>query len=269
MASVAAINDLSGVGKCSLTIVLPVLSAMGQEVHPVPTAILSAHTGYAHYSFLDFTPHMKEYLLDWKQHGFHFDCVFSGFLGSEIQIEYISDFIASTQKDTLIVIDPVMGDNGHAYRTYTQAMCTNMRNLIQRADLITPNLTEASILLEESYPQHLSVSQAESWLKRLHRMGPKKVVITGIQQEEQWLNYAYDSETEICLITKNSNAEACYGGTGDLFTSILTGSLLQGISFPDAVKKATTFTSNAVRYSKEQNVPEKNGLLFEPLLKEI
>ena len=152
---VAAIHDLSGFGRASLTAIIPILSSMGVQVCPLPTAILSNHTGgFDTFSFVDFTDHMQDYIDHWKELKIDFDCIYSGFLGSERQIEIVSGFIDDFgTKDNMVVIDPVLGDNGNLYSTMDQGLVEGMKHLVTKADIITPNFTEVSLLLGEEYKQ--------------------------------------------------------------------------------------------------------------------
>ena len=182
---VAAVHDLSGLGRCSLSVILPVLSVMGVQCCPLPTAVLSAHTAFPaakSASFLDLTPEMEQGARHWRELGMDFDAIYSGFLGSARQISVLRQFIHDFRReDTLVLVDPVMGDHGKVYRTYTPEMCRLMGELAAQADLITPNATEAAILLEEDYA-NAPTTQAgmENWLARLSLDGRRSVVITGV-----------------------------------------------------------------------------------------
>ena len=177
---VAAIQDLSGLGRCSLTVIIPTLSAMGVQVCPVPTAVLSAHTGYSEFVIRDLTDFIHPALEHYKRMNTHFDCIYSGFLASAEQIDHCLEFF-SAYPDALKVVDPVMGDDGKSYATYTGELCKRMGELVEVADIITPNITEAAILLGEEYPSMpLGSSDAKSWLVRLSGQGERTVVITSV-----------------------------------------------------------------------------------------
>lgn len=242
---VAAIHDLSGYGKCSLTVAIPVLSAMGLECCALPTAILSSHTGFAHFSFFDFTPQMPAFIREWQRLDLHFDCIYSGFLGSAEQIELVEGFLQTFKKeDTLVLIDPVMGDNFSLYATYTPQMCQNMCRLVHHADIVTPNLTEACILTNTPFPQN---SPDQPFLRKLCRdilkQGPQKVVITGIVNQERSLvqNFVCQGEQDAGWMGRNHYNFKSYNGTGDLFASIVTGYCVQGMDFALAVQKGQRF----------------------------
>lgn len=266
---VAAIHDLSGFGRSSLTAIIPTLSTMGVQVCPLPTAILSNHTGgFETYSYVDLTDSMKEYIDVWKKLDLDFDCVYSGFLGSTKQIKIVSDFIDYFgNKENLIVVDPVMGDNGELYSSFTSEIIPEMRKLIAKADMITPNFTEAAFLLGMDIPpEKISDEDARNWLLKLSNMGPKIVVITSVPdtEKEQYTNVlAYDRENNIFWKVGCQYIPASYPGTGDTFTSVVIGSLLQGDSLPVALDRATQFISQCIKASYGFNYPKREGVLLE------
>ena len=266
---VAAIHDLSGFGRSSLTAIIPTLSTMGIQVCPVPTAILSNHTGgFEHYSYVDLTDSMEEYIEQWKKLGLEFECIYSGFLGSTKQIEIVSDFIDHFGNDeNLVVVDPVMGDNGELYSSFTTEIIPEMRKLVEKADLITPNFTEAAFLLGiDECPKELSDEEAKKWLKDLSDMGPEIVVITSAPDAENKENtnvVAYDKENDMFWKVGCRYIPAAYPGTGDTFTSVVIGSLLQGDSLPVALDRGTQFISQCIKASYGFNYPKRNGVLLE------
>ena len=193
---VVAIHDISGLGRCSLTAVIPILSVLGVQPCPFPTAILSCQTGYSNFSFLDLTEEMINYKNSWDELGFAFDGVYSGFLGSEKQIDIVKELIVS-QNISFVLIDPVMGDNGTIYKTYTEAMCSKMKELVSLATVTTPNITEACILLGKQYKNgEYSLEEIEEIAKGIGVLGPKKVVITGIIKGSEIINFAYDMDED-------------------------------------------------------------------------
>ncbi len=271
---VAAIHDISGFGRCSLTVIIPVLSAMGIQVCPLPTAILSTHSGgFGPFYFHDFTDSMKEYAAHWKDIGLEFDCVYSGFLGSERQIDIVMDFFQTfvTGKEQLIVVDPVMGDNGVLYKTYTSEMQRRMRFLVEKADVITPNLTEACFLLDIPYKDEpMDTEKARDLLWRLSRFGPQTVVVTGVVGEDgRHMNIGYEAEKDLYWKAAYDMLPTQYPGTGDIFTSVLIGGLLQGDSFPLAVDRAAQFVSLAIGITYGYGTPEKEGVLLEKVLNHL
>ena len=267
---VAAIHDMSGFGRCSLTVAIPVLSAMGLQCCPLPTAFLSTHTGgFEGFSFLDMTDEMPRVADHWKTLDMDFKCIYSGFLGSERQIEIVSEFIRDfRQKDTVVVVDPVMGDHGAVYQTYTPAMCEGMAHLAEQADVIVPNLTEAALLLGIPY-EELPTGEAgcREIVERLSLNGRRSVVLTGASA-------APDLTGAMCFDAKSGQTESIqvsrvpreFYGTGDVFASVLAGALVKGTDLPEATRQAVDFVRACAERTAEQNLPIREGVDFEPLL---
>ena len=261
---VVSIQDISGLGRCSLTVVIPVLSAMGIQVCPVPTAVLSAHTGYSEFVMRDLTDFMKPALEHYKKMDMKFDCVYSGFLASSEQIDHCLEFFEAFP-NALKVVDPVMGDGGKAYKTYTKELCSRMVELVKVADIITPNLTEAAILLGEEYPTaSMRSSEIKSWLVMLSKQGAKIVVITSVNLADGGMStVGYDKENNSFWKIKNDYVPAHYSGTGDMFTSVLIGGLLKGDSLPIAMNRATAFTELTVKTTYSYQTQWTDGLMLE------
>ena len=267
---VAAIHDMSGFGRCSLTVAIPVLSAMGLQCCPLPTAFLSTHTGgFEGFSFLDMTDEMPRVADHWKTMDMDFKCIYSGFLGSERQIEIVSEFIRDfRKKDTVVVVDPVMGDHGAVYQTYTPAMCEGMVHLAEQADVIVPNLTEAALLLGIPY-EKLPTGEAgcREIVERLSLEGRRSVVLTGASA-------APDLTGAMCFDAKSGQTENIqvsrvpreFYGTGDVFASVLAGALVKGTDLPEATRQAVDFVRACAERTAEQNLPIREGVDFEPLL---
>ncbi|WP_411168104.1 pyridoxamine kinase [Clostridium sp. MB05] len=266
---VATINDLSGIGRCSLTAAMPILSALGVQCCPFPTAILSSQTEFDNFTFLDITSEMKSYKKAWNLLNLNFDCIYSGFLGSEEQINIVLDF-AREHKESLIVIDPVMGDNGIIYDTYTENMCNKMKELISIADIATPNLTEACILTGNQYNKYnMSDESILNIAKDISKLGPSKVIITGIIKENSIYNFAYNKSNNEFFIVKSEFNNESYSGTGDIFTSVVIGLLLNNHDFKFSIEKATEFIYNAIQYTTKFKTNPKEGVIFELFLKEL
>lgn len=265
---VAAVHDLAGTGRCSLTAAIPILSVLGLQACPLPTAILSCQTDYPKFHFFDFTDEMKPYIKTWDSMGLEFDGIYSGFLGSEDQINIVIDLIEK-HKEALIVIDPVMGDNGEKYKTYTEEMCNRIKELVRHADVVTPNLTECCILTDRSYDDVTNEDNLLEIAKEISNLGPEKVVITGVVKDNKVITFAYDRKNNESFFVSSSYNKKSYSGTGDIFTSIICGMLVNGSDFKKSVEKACNFIKKAVDITALENSDEKNGILFEPLLKEL
>ena len=237
---VAAIHDLSGFGRASLTAIIPILSSMGVQVCPLPTAILSNHTGgFDTFSFVDFTDHMQDYID-------HFGT-----------------------KDNMVVIDPVLGDNGNLYSTMDQGLVEGMKHLVTKADIITPNFTEVSLLLGEEYKQTTTDEEIKEWVKRLSDMGPDIVVVTSVPDKEKDKDsnvIAYDRSCNTYWKIKCRYIPTFYPGTGDAYTSVMIGSLLDGDSLPIALDKGVQFITQAIKASYGFDYPNREGVLLERVL---
>lgn len=268
---VAALHDLSGFGRASLTVIMPILSTMGIQVCPLPTAVLSTHTGgFEGYRILDLTDHMKDSIEHWKDLKIDFDAVYSGFLGSHEQVDVVTDFIRSfSRRGQLVVVDPVMGDNGKPYGPMGPEMITEMKNLVAYADVITPNITEAAFLLDEPFPDVMKEARCKDWILRLCDKGPRTIIITSVPvtgSEKKSSVIAYDNEDGRFWKVDCSYIPAYYPGTGDAFASVIVGSLLQGDSLPIALDRAVQFVSMAIRVSFGYSNPSREGILLERVL---
>ena len=268
---VAAIHDMSGFGRCSLTVAIPILSAMGIQCCPLPTAFLSTHTGgFEGFTFLDMTDELPKVAAHWKSLGLEFQAVYSGFLGSERQIAIVEDFLREFRgADTAAVIDPVMGDHGEVYQTYTPAMCAGMARLAELADVITPNLTEAALLLGVPYDA-LPAGEAgcREVVERLSLDGRRSVVLTGASTAPELTGaMCFDARTGQTEAVQTQRVPQEFHGTGDVFASVLTGALVQGASLPDAVRQAVDFVRACAERTARAGIPMREGVEFEPLLR--
>ena len=267
---VAAIHDMSGFGRCSLTVAIPILSAMGIQCCPLPTAFLSTHTGgFEGFTFLDMTDELPKVAAHWKSLGLGFQAVYSGFLGSERQIVIVEEFLRDFRgADTIVVIDPVMGDHGAVYQTYTPAMCAGMARLAELADVITPNLTEAALLLDIPYGE-LPVGEAgcREIVERLSLDGRRSVVLTGASTAPELTGaMCFDARTGRTEAIQTRRVPQEFHGTGDVFASVLTGALVQGASLPDAARQAVDFVRACAERTARAGIPMREGVEFEPLL---
>ena len=273
---IAVINDLSGMGRCSLTASIPILNTLGHTVYPVPTAVLSNQTGYDKYTFFDFTPHLKEYVGVWKDMGVKFDCVYSGFLSNAEQGEIILDLYENCgAPGARLVIDPVMGDDGVMYDTFDDRLCDEVKKLAVTADIITPNLTEACMLAGVGYGEFIGGLTEENFYDAHYALAEKcaavckggRAVITGVTRNEG-LRYVYNFAVskEGGFFTKNRMYGGHYSGTGDIKASIITGCLMSGRKLSESVGTAADFVEAAVRYSFHHDVDKNDGVDFEKFL---
>ena len=267
-ARVAAIHDLSGFGRCSISVILPVLSAMGVQVCPVPTAVLSSHTGGLGDPVIrDLTDYIEPALRHYQSLGVEFEAGYTGFLGSGEQVDCCLEFFKAYPK-ALKIVDPVMGDNGRHYRTCTPELRRRMSELAAAADIITPNITEAAMLLEESYPAApLTRSEAKSMLLRLSHMGPKRVVITGAELAQGGLaSLGYDGENGSFWYVPCEYIPVHYPGCGDIYASVLLGAELSGASLPIAMARAAAFTELCVKTTYSYGSDPRYGVMLESVL---
>lgn len=270
---IAAIHDLSGFGRTSLSVVIPILSSMGIKVCPLPTAVLSSHSRYKGYHFADMTDHMQPVIDHWKELNISFDAIYSGFLGSHKQISIVRDMIDTFRNDNqMIVIDPVLGDNGKMYGPISTEMVSEMKSFIKKADIITPNLTEASLLLDEPFQSYINEDKIKEWFLRLSDMGPEIVVITSVPENSSMKKFSvisYNKNDSRFWKVPIDYIPADFPGTGDCFTSVLTGALLQGDSLPIALDRAVHFISCSVRATFGYKYDQNQGILLERILNRL
>ena len=244
MKKAAVIHDLSGFGKCSLTAAIPVLSALGVQCCPVATAVLTGQTGYPCYHCTDLTAMLPDYIDAWGKNNAHFDAIYSGFLTGAKQISQVLDFIRQFREEhTLLLVDPVMGDDGNAYPFFTPGLLNGMKELTLEADVITPNLTEACLLAD--IPEDAL----------LHCRDEKHPVIYNIAATA---NGIYRHESPFF--------DRSFSGTGDLFASVLCGCCTKGICTEDAILLAGKFLSHSIGDTMKENTPGRDGVNFEKFL---
>lgn len=263
----AAIHDLSGFGKCSLTVALPVLSACGVETSALPTAVLSTHTGgFTGFLYKDLTPELLPMAKHWQSVGAQFASVYTGFLGSEEQIGMVEEIIKMFRTpDTLVLVDPVMGDGGKLYSTYTKGMADGMVRLCRCAAVVAPNMTEACHILGLPYdPGPYTEEYLLSVLRGLCRLGPRQAVVTGAWRKEGELGAAcYDRDTDELHLTLRQHIPGFFHGTGDLFSSTLLGGLLNALPLPEACETAVKFTHRTIVTTAESGDDPRFGPKFE------
>lgn len=264
----AAVQDLSGFGRCSLTVALPVLSAMGVQLSCVPTAILSTHTGgFQGYTFRDLTDDLRPFLRHWQQEGFRFDALYTGYLGSPEQIGMVEEFFrAFRSPDTLVLVDPVMGDHGRLYSRFTPEMVAGIGRLCAGADVIVPNLTEAALLTGMPYQtDHHSTDYLQTLCEKLRALGAKQVVVTGAAPRPGCMGAACLADGQFSVYAPR-RVDAQYDGTGDLFASVLLGALMHRRPLLAAVQLAADFTRDCVARSVHNGTNPHFGVDFEPAL---
>lgn len=266
---IAVINDMSGFGRCSLAVALPLISHLGVQCCPLPTAVFSNHTGFEHFYFKDCTESMAPYMAEWKRLGLEFEGILTGFLGSEEQIGLVERFLQEfTTERTTVIIDPVMGDNGKPYATYTPELCQGMKRLVRYGNVLTPNLTEACILTDTPYREHFSRQELTDMAKKLCDQGAQKVVITGVARGMYLENFCYEPETGGTSLRVKRIAPQ-RSGTGDVFASIVAAGIVRGESLTKSVKTAASFIKLCLRRSAELDIPTTDGVCFEEVIQKL
>ena len=268
----ALINDITGFGRCSVTVELPIISALKIQACPLPTAILSVHTGYQNYFLDDYTDKMQAYIKSWRLNNLEFDGIATGFLGSAAQIEIVSNFLKNSVAQ--ILIDPVMGDHGKIYKSYTQEMCIKMRDLLKFADLVTPNLTEACQLLNIPYPAEGIISDSNLATMAANiaaKTRGGKVIITGVNLDaddgSNISNFIFDNGKIDFVTSKKLGSDR--SGTGDVFFAVVAASIMNGETLTAAVQKAADFVTKCILQAEKLNLPWNYGLPFEEFLTEL
>lgn len=274
----AVVQDISGFGRVSLTEALPIMSAMGVEVCPLPTAVLSTHTyEFKDYTLCDLTDEMEKIVSHWAQIGVDFDAVYSGYMSSKRQIEITSRFMKQQQKKgAIIVVDPVLGDNAlldvkTVYSDRMFELIDGMRAMCNFADVITPNLTEACLLLDCEYPKNpLTNDEIRNFLEKLSELGPRVIAITSVMDSAESMCVAlYDREKEVMCKIDCGYVSRPFHGTGDIYTSVFTGAMMQGKDTVEAANIAADFVAEAIGKTMEYpQMPVRHGVLFEPVLKQ-
>ena len=264
---ILAVHDISCIGRCSLTVALPILSVAGIETSVLPTAVLSTHTGnFEGYTFRDLTDDIEPICEHWKSLNIKFDAIYTGYLGSVRQIELVEKLINSFSHDkTIVIVDPVMGDNGKLYSNLTPDFVMGFRRLSKRADIITPNLTEATFLLDIPYEKDgYTKEQIEYILKELSKLGPEKIVLTGVSFTSSRLGCAvYDMNSGGVEFILEQKVEGMFHGTGDVFASSLIAGLMNELPLVKAVKLAESFTADAIRRTDKEGGETRYGVNFE------
>lgn len=265
MKRVATIQDISCLGKCSLTVALPIISAMGVECSVVPTAVLSTHTMFSGFTFHDLTEELTPIADHWEREGFTFDALYSGYLGSERQLNIVKDYFARFGKNAVKLVDPVMADNGKLYAGFTPDFVRKMAALCGNADIIVPNLTEAAFLLDRPYVAGgYDEAFIRDLLKRLSELGAGTVILTGVSFSEAEIGVmSYTAETDTFGSYFHPRVNAGYHGTGDIFASVVTGGLMRGLELKEAYRLAGDFTAACIRRTADTPNGIRYGVYFE------
>ena len=264
---IMAVNDISCFGKCSLTVALPILSAAGFETCPVPTALLSTHTGgFKEYTFKNLDDQIMPVTGHWKKLGLKFDAIYSGYLGSFKQIEYVENILEEfAGNDTVVLIDPVMGDNGALYTGFDRDFVRGMFELCKRAEIIVPNITEASYMLNLSYKNIYIEKDIEEIFEKFLECGINRAVITGIPMENDVVASGICDDGEISFV-KNKKIDGMYHGTGDVFASAMLCGIMRGKSLRISAELASRYVYDAVFITKKRYGKSRYGVDFESLL---
>ncbi len=266
---IAVINDFCGFGRCSLTVSLPIISALKVQCCPVPTSVFSNHTAYDSFFYTDYTNSMEAYVEEWKKLGLTFDGILTGFLGSPEQTEIVSRFLEYFKKeDTVTVMDPVMGDGGSLYATYSPELAKQMKKLLPYADILTPNLTEACVLTDTGYREDMDDTGLAEICEKLSRLGPKKIVISGLERSGRLINYVYE-EGRTPVEVAGPKIGPCRAGTGDVFSSVIAADAVNSVDFLTSVRHAAVFIAKVLRRAVELEIPVTDGICFEEFLDEI
>lgn len=257
---VVSIQDISCLGKCSLTVALPIISAMGHETCIVPTAVLSAHTAFSNFTFRDLTSDITPIADHWKKENFKFDAIYTGYLGSFEQIDLMKQFFDDFKSEnTLVFVDPAMADNGVLYKGFTPEFAKHMGTLCAKADMIVPNLTEASFMLGIPYQPEYDEAYIKEILKKLADLGAKYAVLTGISLNPGKLGVmAYDKSNDEFFYYENEHLPQSFHGTGDVFASTCCGALTAGFPYKEALKIATDYTVECIR----KTIGEKDHIWY-------
>ena len=265
MRRIVTIQDISCVGKCSLTVALPIISAMGIETAVIPTAVLSTHTAFKNFTYRDLTNDLPKIAIHWKQEKFNFDGIYTGYLGSIEQIDMLKEFFKQFKtSENFIFIDPVMADNGKLYAGFDTNFVKEMKELCKTADIIVPNITEASYMLEKEYKENYSEEEIKHMLIELSNLGPKYVVLTGVSFKDNELGVmSYNKETNKFFTYFKEKVPAKYHGTGDIFASTLVGAITNNNTIEEGLKIAVDYVWETINDTYKTNKEDAYGVNFE------
>ncbi len=265
MKRLVTIQDISCVGKCSLTVALPIISAMGVETAVIPTAVLSTHTMFNNFTFRDLSNDIPEIAKHWKEENINFEAIYTGYLGSIEQIDMLKEFFKEFKTDdNFIFIDPVMGDNGKLYTGFDQKFALEMKELCKMADIVVPNLTEASYMLEREYKEKYTENEIKDILIELTNLGPKQAILTGVSFKDNELGVmSYNKETKEYFTYFREKIPVKYHGTGDVFSSTLVGAILNNNSLEKSLKIAVDYVWETILDTYKEKKENAYGVNFE------
>ena len=265
MKRIVTIQDISCVGKCSLTVALPIISAMGVEAAVIPTAVLSTHTMFKNFTYRDLSTDIPSIQKHWQDEKIDFNAIYTGYLGSIEQIDMLKDFFKEFKKENnFIFIDPVMGDNGKLYVGFDQEFALQMKELCKMADVIVPNLTEASYMLQREYKQSYTEQEIKDLLVELSDLGPKQVILTGISFKDNELGVmSYNKETNEFFTYFREQIPVKYHGTGDVFASTLVGAMENNKSLEESLKIAVDYVWETINDTYKEKKEDAYGVNFE------
>ena len=265
MKRIVTVQDISCVGKCSLTVALPIISAMGIEAAIIPTAVLSTHTMFSGFTVKDLTDQIKPITDHWKKEGITFDAMYTGYLGSFEQIDLMKEMADSfVKKGSLLFVDPAMADNGRLYPAFNEEFAKYMATLCAKADYVVPNITEACFMLGDEYKEKYDEAYVKSILKKLTDLGAKIAILTGVSFEEGTTGVmGYDSVNDEYYHYTHKKQSRSYHGTGDIFSSTCLGGIVRGLSWKDAARIAADYTSESIRLTIEDPKGNDYGVNFE------
>ncbi len=271
MKRVLTIQDISCLGKCSLTVALPLISAMGSEAVILPTAVLSTHTMFKGFTCKDLEDQIRPIADHWKKEGVTFDAIYTGYLGTEEEIELIKALITDFRTPkTLVFIDPAMGDNGKLYPAFNEAYAKRNASLCAMGDVIVPNITEAAFMTGMPYKEQYDEAYVKELLQKLAALGAKTVVLTGVSLSEGKTGVmGFDTEKQTYFTYQNDRVPAAYHGTGDIYSSVVVGALMRGISWQDAVRIAADYTAKTIEVTLENPAKPWYGVDFEATIPDL
>lgn len=268
MKRIVTIQDISCVGKCSLTVALPIISAMGVEAAILPTAVLSTHTMFQGFTCKDLTDQVEPIAKHWKKENFEFDAVYTGYLGSFEQIDLMINFFDAFKTDSnILFVDPAMADNGKLYPAFDEAFAKHMATLCAKADIIVPNITEAAFMTGMEYRTEYNEEYVKEMLARLCDLGAKISILTGVSFEEGKTGVmGYDKEKDEYYYYSHDKHPVSYHGTGDIFSSTCVGAMMNGMDWKDAVAVAADYTAECIRVTLEDPAKPWYGVNFEEVI---